>query len=133
LIRYRVGDRGAIYAGEDRCMCGRTLPVLASVEGRIDDVVLTRDGRPVGRLDPVFKQDLAVRAAQIIQESLEKICVRYVPAPGFGPKDAKSISDGLRARLGDVEVVLEAVEKIPCGPNGKFRAVISEIRERGQH
>ncbi|MEI8079446.1 MAG: hypothetical protein WCH61_07460, partial [bacterium] len=42
LIRYRLGDRGRLgaAAGGD-CPCGRQLPVLAEVEGRCDDVVIT--------------------------------------------------------------------------------------------
>jgi pilus assembly protein CpaB len=48
LVRYRVGDRGAVAAADARCACGRSLPVLASVEGRADDVLVTRDGREGG-------------------------------------------------------------------------------------
>ena len=53
LIRYRLGDRGA-RAPEAPCPCGRSLAALASVDGRSDDVLYTRDGRSIGRLDPVF-------------------------------------------------------------------------------
>ena len=69
LIRYRVGDRGVLQAKPESCSCGRALPILASVEGRIDDVLYTIDGKQVGRLDPVFKDNLPVREAQIIQET----------------------------------------------------------------
>ena len=61
LVRYRVGDRGALAPADEGCRCGRTLPTLATVEGRVDDVLLTPDGRRIGRLDPVFKADLPVR------------------------------------------------------------------------
>ena len=71
LIRYRVGDRGALSARNDACACGRTLPMLSSIDGRRDDVLYTLDGRSVGRLDPVFKGRLPIREAQIIQEALD--------------------------------------------------------------
>ena len=128
LIRYAVGDRGAIP--EDApCACGRLLPAISALEGRSDDVLLTADGRRVGRLDPVFKARLRVREAQIVQQSLDRIDVRVVPAEGYSPADARAIADAVRDRMGNVEVTVETVPRIPRGPNGKFRAVICSLDE----
>lgn len=127
LIRYRIGDRGMFPASGTACRCGRTLPELASVEGRIDDSLYTTDGRRIGRLDPVFKSNLPVREAQIIQESLQHMRVRYVPAPGFTPADGRSIIEELQARMGDVTVILERVDEVPREANGKFRSVICSL------
>jgi phenylacetate-CoA ligase len=124
LIRYRVGDQITMARASDRCPCGRTLPLVERIEGRADDVLLTRDGRQVGRLDPVFKASLAVREAQIIQESLDRVRILYVPAREFSAVDADSICTRLRERMGDVDVTLEKVPAIPRGTNGKFRSVI---------
>ena len=124
LIRYRVGDRITLAPREERCSCGRLLPLVKRIEGRSDDVLYTRDGRQVGRLDPVFKASLAVREAQIIQESLDCIRVFYVAAPGFTAADASSIRSQIRQRIGDVEVLLEPVASIPRERNGKFRSVV---------
>ncbi len=129
LIRYRVGDRGTL--GSDfknaPCACGRFLPVLAAVEGRVDDVLYTRDGRRVGRLDPVFKKQLPICEAQIIQESLDRVRVRFVPAPDYCPEAGRSIIERLKARMGEVEVILEQVDVVPRTQNGKFRAVICNL------
>jgi len=130
LIRYRVGDRAAETADDRPCPCGRTLPRLAYVEGRSDDVLYTRDGRRVGRLDPVFKGGLPVREAQIVQESFETVRVRYVPGPGFTRHHARSLVMRLRDRMGPVEVTLEALDTIPRTQNGKFRAVVCNIPSR---
>lgn len=127
LIRYRIGDRGALDITTDACSCSRTLPVLAGIEGRSDDVLYAPDGRRIGRLDPVFKAHLPIREAQIIQETLDRVRVRYVPADGFGAADARSIVERLQQRMGDVEVILEATDAIPRGPNGKFRAVVCQL------
>jgi phenylacetate-CoA ligase len=126
LIRYRLGDRAPI-ARRQSCPCGRTLPIMARPEGRIDDVLYTADGRQVGRLDPVFKAHLPVREAQIIQEGLRTFRIKYVPAPGFTPADAESIASRLRDRVGDVQVVLESVNQIPRSNRGKFRAVVCAL------
>jgi phenylacetate-CoA ligase len=127
LVRYRVGDRGALSASLGACSCGRTLPELASIEGRDEDVLYTMDGRKVGRLDPVFKMRLQVLEAQIIQEALDRIRVRYVPAPEFSSADAESIIERLCERLGPVQVILEELQEVPRTANGKFRAVICNL------
>jgi phenylacetate-CoA ligase len=128
LIRYRVGDRGArAVATDGACACGRTLPVLASVEGRTDDLIYTSDGRRVGCIDTIYDARLPVHEAQIVQETLERVRVRYVPAPGFTPAAGGSIIRGMRERMGPVEVVLEEVDEIPRGANGKYRAVVCNL------
>lgn len=127
LVRYWVGDHVTLSPKHIACTCNRNLPVLDSVEGRVDDLLYTPEGRLVGRLDPVFKARLPVREAQIIQEALDRILVRYVPAPEFTPEAGQSIIERLQARMGSVEVILEQMEEIPRGPNGKFRAVICKL------
>lgn len=132
LIRYRTGDQVTLRATGEVCLCGRSLPVLAAVEGRADDMLYTSDGRSIGRLDPVFKSQLPIREAQIIQETLDLIRVRYLPAPGFTSASGRSIVERVQARMGNVKVVLEEVDKIPRGANGKFRAVICNLPAKGQ-
>ena len=128
LVRYEVGDRGTAPAHARPCACGRTLPVLTGIEGRQDDVVLTRDGRRIGRLDPVFKADLPLREAQIVQETRERLRVRLVPAAGWGPAHEADLAARIRGRVGDMEIVFDRVGEIPRSANGKFRAVVSQLR-----
>jgi phenylacetate-coenzyme A ligase PaaK-like adenylate-forming protein len=130
LIRYHIGDRGALPGVNTPCACGRTLPILASVEGRVDDMLYTPDGRRIGRLDPIFKTHLPVREAQVIQETLNRVHVRYVPAPDFTPEAGRSIIDRLQARMGMIEVILEQVDEVPREVNGKFRPVICNLPRR---
>lgn len=126
LIRYETGDRATLAAGD--CTCGRELPVLRAVEGRVDDVIITPDGRRVGRLDPVFKADLPIREAQIIQETRDTLRVLYVPTGDYRPADGEALIGRIHDRVGDgMRVTLEAVDAVPRTANGKFRAVISRL------
>jgi phenylacetate-CoA ligase len=127
LIRYRVGDCGVL--SDEKCECGRLLPIIEKIEGRNDDVLWTADGRRVGRLDPVFKNDLPIKEAQIIQKSLSKIVVRLVPDSGFDQHNADELTAGIQERIGDVEVVIETVNEIQRTSRGKFRAVICELSD----
>ncbi len=132
LIRYEIGDRGSLAPVAAECACGRRLPILAAVEGRDDDVVVTPDGRRVGRLDPVFKADLPIREAQIVQESRTRVTLRLVPAPGYGPEVAAELEGAMRHRLGpEMEIAVEEMEQLPRGAGGKLRAVVSRISEEG--
>jgi phenylacetate-CoA ligase len=126
LIRYRMGDRGAL-GSTSPCACGRTLPALACIEGRTDDVLYTIDGRRVGRLDPAFKERLPIREAQIVQETLDRVRVRFVPAPDFTLSALDSLTKRLQARLGPVEIIPERLDEIPRTSRGKFRAVICQV------
>ena len=124
LIRYRVGDRGQSPDAYTPCACGRSLPLLSPIDGRCDDVLYARDGRPVGRLDLVFKADMPIREAQVVQEGPDRIRIVYVPTAEFTPRAGRLLSERLRDRMGPVEVVLEPIGRIPRGPNGKFRSVV---------
>ena len=126
LIRYRVGDCGRLAAAEVTCECRRTLPTIARIEGRTNDLLITRDGRRISWLNPVF-YGIPVRLAQIVQEEFDVIRVRYVPAPDFTPQIGRSIIERLQSRMGPVEVILERVEDVPRTANGKFRAVICNV------
>lgn len=127
LIRYRVGDTAVLGAPSEYCACGRTLPLLRSVEGRNDDILFTADGRRIGRLDPVFKAGLHIREAQIIQESLDRVRIRFVPGPDYEDRYGRQMISRLCDRMGDIQVVLEPVDAVARGANGKFRAVVCAL------
>lgn len=126
LVRFRVGDRLTLPE-RSTCPCGRSLPVIRHVAGRSDDVVWAPDGRAVGRLDPVFKADLPVAEAQIVQEDLHHLRVLVVPAEGWDERARATVAERTRERVGDITVDVEVVAAIPRTAAGKFRAVISKV------
>lgn len=126
LVRFRLGDV-AMWDAEP-CPCGRQMPVLKEVVGRIEDVVIGPDGRQMVRFHGVFVNQPHVREGQIIQESLDLIRVKVVPSDGFGKPDVDEIAHRVQQRLGDsVKVIVESVDEIPRTKAGKFQAVISKI------
>jgi phenylacetate-coenzyme A ligase PaaK-like adenylate-forming protein len=129
LIRYRVGDL-AMWDG-DTCLCGRQMPILKEVIGRIEDVVLGPDGRQMVRFHGVFVDLPRVVEGQIIQETLNHIRVKVVPAEGFGPDDAQVLAERVRQRLGaQVQVSVQITASIPRTSAGKFQAVVSLLDQR---
>ena len=118
LIRYRVGDRGRLKSNAN-CGCGRALPSIEINEAGSYELLVTRDGRRILGLEDVFF-NTPIKQAQIIQEGLDLIRARYVPAPGFTQASARDIVKAVQARMKGVEVILEPVTDIPRSANGKF-------------
>ncbi|HLZ45766.1 MAG TPA: AMP-binding protein [Gemmatimonadales bacterium] len=129
LIRYRAGDRAQApkaNSGAGPCRCGRSLPLLGRIEGRMNDLLVTRDGRLVFWLNPVF-YGLPVRQSQIIQEHLDELRVRVSPAPGYSAITERTITGRLQERMGDVRVIVDRVMEVPRTTNGKLRAVVCNL------
>jgi len=134
LIRYDVGDRGALseeHASGSICECGRAMPTLARLEGRNTDNLLTPDGRKVFWVNPVLYGQ-PIHAAQIVQTARDKLVVKVIPTAGFGQEAETAIRDGLRRRLGDVSVEVVTVDTIASEANGKFRSVVNLVEGGAQ-
>ena len=125
FVRYRLGDVATWAA--DPCPCGRAMPVLAEVVGRLEDVITGPDGRQLVRLHGVFVNTPRVAEAQVAQKAPDRFLVRVVPAPGFGPEDEAELARRMRERLGAVKVEVAQVDAIPRGARGKIKAVVREL------
>lgn len=126
FVRYRLGDLARW--SDVACPCGRAMPVLEEVVGRIEDVVIGPDGREMVRFHGIFIDQPNVREGQIVQEALDRLRVRVVPTDRFGPADEEEIRRRVTQRLGPaVEVVVEKVTEIPRTAGGKFPAVVSQL------
>lgn len=126
LLRYRLGDL-AVPGGEP-CPCGRAMPTVARVVGREDDVLLIPGRGWVGRLDPVFKGVEGLIEAQIVQLAPLHVVVRAVAAAGGDwRRTSETLVENLRRKLGpEPQIDVEAVDRLPRGPNGKLRAVVRQ-------
>ena len=126
FIRYDVGDIGTWQLSD--CLCGRKSNVLTRINGRIEDFVITPEGRRILRFDYVFKDTQNVRDAQVVQREPSGICLRIVRRAGYSMADEqllrREIRDCVSARLA---VEFEYVDEIEREPNGKIRAVKSLI------
>ena len=126
LIRYKLGD--IIRLSNRKCECGREFPVVDEIVGRTDDILFTPSGKPLGRLDPIFKGLKGIYETQIIQEAIDTLRIKMVNDNNFGEKEEKEFLYELRKRIGtEMKVIIEKVPEIPKDDNGKFRAVISRI------
>jgi phenylacetate-CoA ligase len=126
LIRFRLGDLAAW--DPEPCPCGRQMPVIKEVVGRVEDVVTGPDGRQLVRFHGIFTDQPNIIEGQIIQETLTDFVVRLVPTEHYSETDENDVRQRMLNRLGDkVTVKIEKVSSIPRSSSGKFKAVISEV------
>lgn len=133
FIRYRTGDIGVL--GTETCACGRGLPVLKEIQGRSTDFVIAADGTVLHGLSLVYiVRDLTgVQSFKVIQESLELTRVQLVTDDSFNPDDVRNIIQGFQRRLGNtVKVEVERVAAIAAEKSGKFRYIVSNVRNAAQ-
>ena len=130
IIRYLNGDRGRALAR--RCSCGRGLPLMDKVQGRISDRVLLPDGGVIsGELLTTIFDDTpdAVRQFQVHQAADYSITIRVIPNPDYAGLAVRL--EAVRCKLADltgpvVTVRLESVREIPQ-ERGKLRFVRSDV------
>jgi phenylacetate-CoA ligase len=126
LIRYAIGDYAEVGPP---CACGRGLPVLARILGRVRNLLTLPTGERMGAMfvNDVFK-DAPVAQFQVVQHALDHLEMRVVPTRPFTPDDERRISDSVIGRLGHpFRVTFSYLEEIPRGPGGKFEDFRSEI------
>jgi phenylacetate-CoA ligase len=126
LIRYDTRD--LLTPTNLECLCGRGLPIVDTIDGRIEDIIATRDGRFIGRLDAAVKYSSGIKLCQIIQNQVGHIIVKIVKDENFCDDDFKKLNKELINRLGEnIDIDYDFVDDIPRTKAGKFRFVISQI------
>jgi len=126
LIRYATGDLAV--RRDDPCPCGRAFPVLERIEGRRDDVIVTPEGRWVGRLDPIFKAVSSIYETRIVQDAIDHVRVESVVDGEFTAEQEAVLYSELRNRLGPtMRIDIVRVKELPRTASGKLRSVVNLV------
>jgi len=127
LVRYANHDLGYLPNWQHQCACERKLPSLASIAGRSNDLVLTKDGRELYILDSLYN-GLPVIEGQLIQHTLDSFEVKVVPDETYSRSAMLgAITARLQQYLGAVNITLTEVTEIEKNANGKFKPFVSMI------
>lgn len=126
LIRYKIGDR--MIRSNQPCACGRNMPVIQEIVGRIEDVVIGKDGREMVRFHSVFYGLEKIKKAQVIQEEADTIHIKIEAETTLEQEEKTLILQRIVSQLGEMNITVEEVSSIPLNQNGKFQAVISKVK-----
>ena len=132
FIRYEIGDLGT--PSDERCPCGRNLPIMKSLQGRTYDYILTSDGRLLAGIFfhhiLVHNEIQGIKEFQIVQKTKDKIIVFIVKNEKENTEDINRFISLIKNNVGEkVEVELKYVSSIKRTPTGKLMHVISNINK----
>lgn len=126
LIRYELGDYATV--GE-ACACGRGLPVLTQVMGRVRNLLRTPDGRvswPVSFA--IIRRITPILQAQWVQLSLDMLQLRIVASRPLTQGELEKTRELAQQALGypfHIDIVM--VDAVERGPTGKFEEFLSLV------
>jgi phenylacetate-CoA ligase len=129
LIRYRIEDVGV--PSDRRCPCGRGLPLMERVAGRVADYLKRRDGSLVAGVSLVERTLTAIAGIeqlQIVQPSREEITLNIVRASDFTPDTEQALLREFRNVFGEgINFRPQYVQSIRQESSGKFRFSICRV------
>jgi len=127
LIRYEIGDYAEVG---DACACGRSLPALARVLGRVRNMLELPDGdRRWPNLSGPFYRDIApVVQHQIVQHSTHALEARLVVERALTPAEEDALHELILRRIGHpFRLTFAYCDRIERGAGGKFEEFVSRI------
>jgi len=128
LIRYTIEDVGIL--SEEKCPCGRGLPLLKLIEGRKDEFLFTPDGKIHSPIiwQLLLKPISEIYQFRIIQEKMNRIVIQIVKSDNYSQETTNSIINQVTSYFGDnINFEIEFLQEIPREKSGKVRAVLSRI------
>lgn len=128
LIRYQNGD--AAQTSQHTCSCGRGLPLIGKIKGRMDDMIVLPSGRVISpRSINVLDYINGINQYRIIQEEKGLFVVQIEINARFSEKTIHEIEEQIRKGCLNehVTIQIKEVEKIPQEKSGKIRTVISKV------
>ena len=130
LLNHRLGDEGSL-AREPGCLCGRTLPRLATLEGRRDDVLELAGGRHVHSAEvwSLVRRNAELIQYQLVQLTHDRFELRVVATdPAMFDRVAADLVGRLRPLLGtSAEVPTTFVDAFEPFGKAKRRQLISYV------
>ncbi|MBI4203253.1 MAG: phenylacetate--CoA ligase family protein [Chloroflexi bacterium] len=130
LIRYRNEDMGRLLTNQ--CACGRSLPMMGKVTGRIYDMFVLPDGSQIyGHRFTTFFYDYVeqVQAFQVHQTARDRILVKIVPTERCNREKVAAMADQMFREYtrGQVAFEVQFVDDIPKEASGKYRFTKSDV------
>lgn len=129
FIRYRIEDVGV--PSDRRCECGRGMPLMERVTGRVADYLKRQDGSLVAGVSLVERTLTAIdgiEQMQIVQPAKSEIVLNIVRAPQYTKESEAQLLQEFTAVFGaGTRISIVPVERIPQERSGKYRFSICQI------
>jgi phenylacetate-CoA ligase len=128
FIRYANGDI-ATAGSSNRCTCGRTLPRIEAVQGRLSETLRDGHGAAISGLAISFLfHDVAneIRQFQAVQHKDHSVSINVVPTRTLDAAQLEALQANSTRLLRGVPVRVNVVPELPRSAAGKHRLVVVE-------
>lgn len=128
FVRYKVEDVGIPM--DRMCSCGRGLPLMGKVAGRVADFLIKKDGTKVAGISLIentLTKMPGIDQMQIVQDTRDTIKLNVVLARQHPAGVNKDLTDYFTTIFSEVEVTINEVQEIRPEPSGKYRFSICRI------
>ncbi len=135
FIRYKTQDL-AVYKGFGCEKCGRPYQIWERIEGRLQELVITKTGRIISTsmLNMHDESYDYLEQFQFHQREQGSVIFRFIPKKGCNTEILQIVKSKMQSKLGnDIELVLESVTEIPLTKRGKHRLLIQELDLKYNH
>ena len=130
FVRYKVEDVGTPL--NKQCACGRGLPLMGKVAGRVADFLIKKDGTKVAGvsiIENTLTKIPGIDQMQIIQQSLDAVTLNVVPGTAYTEFAQSFLVDYFREIFPETIIVVQKVKEIRPEPSGKYRFSICHVKE----
>lgn len=129
FIRYRTQDL-AVYKA-DRCeKCGRPYQTWERIEGRLQELIVTRTGRLISTSMLNMHDDSYdhMKQFQFHQITRDAVTLKFIPKPSFDDSVQRAVYHKMKDKLGeDIDLIMQRVDDIPLTKRGKHKLLVQEI------
>lgn len=126
FIRYKIGDRGIYYS--NKCKCGLKYPIFNVLHGRIDDFIITPDGRKVYDAILAYTFKKGIISFKAIQKDIKTLYIYLIPDKNYNKElEQEYINTFKKLISSQMEFIIHCVNEITPEPSGKLRYFRSEI------
>jgi len=128
LIRYKTEDLVEYTA--HRCSCGKEFPLVKRIEGRLQELIITKNGNLISMVALNMHSDVFdnVKQFQFYQDTPGKVIFKVIRKDTYTNKDTRYILQELQKKMKrQVEIEIKFVNKIPLTERGKYRFLVQKL------
>jgi phenylacetate-CoA ligase len=132
FLRYRIGDLAEAMDDGVPCRCGRGLPRIGAIQGRVQSIIVGSNGNyvPGSFFGHLFKDyGHVVQQYRIVQYQPGEIDLSIVRGSRFNDELFQEVLSALKSYLGvHTKINVELVDEIPLETTGKRQAAVSYVQ-----
>jgi phenylacetate-CoA ligase len=130
FVRYKTQDL-AMLKGWHCSSCGRPYQIWQRIEGRLQELIVTRSGLYISTSMVNMHDDFYdhIKQFQFVQEEKGKLIFKFIPKESCNTTILQDLKNRLLRRLhNDIELIMEKVDEISLTKRGKHRLLIQKLK-----